>query len=150
MQNLEKSIKKSFSRNLSGFKKTPSCPSELDLGRYLEGVLALNQKDKIERHLADCGYCLDLVIVAKNLLRESAKKPAITQILSQQKWFILSMLSFLLSFFIKRYFFQFLTLSLILGVKWGLSAEGSRNLVMIFRSLSLKEAEDKEKVLERR
>ena len=141
MDNLEGAIKKSFRKN-PAFQKTPSCLSELELGRYLDKTLSVNQKDIIEKHLADCGYCLDLLVVAKDVLRDSKKKVNIAQSLTKQKWFILSSLSFLLSFFIKRYFFQFLTLSLILGLKWALSGEGSRNLVMIFRSLGHKEIKD--------
>lgn len=141
MQNLEKIIRKGLKKRLSDFKRTDVCPSELELGRYLEGNLALSQREKIERHLADCPYCLDVLIVAKDILRASVKKEGFLQRLAKQKWLILTGLSFLLSFFIKRYFLQFLFLSLILGIKWALSAEGSRNLVMIFRSLSHKEGE---------
>ena len=37
MPNLEKIIKKSFDRNLSGFKKGLSCPSELELENIWKG-----------------------------------------------------------------------------------------------------------------
>ena len=154
MPDLEKIIKKSFGRREPILKRTSLCPSELELGKYSEGTLPVSQRDKIEKHLADCGYCLDLLVVAKDAVDASKKKVSLTQSLAKQKWFILSMMSFLLSFFIKRYFFQFLTLSLILGIKWALSVEGSRNLVMIFRNLSHHQEdsgrEKPEKVFERK
>lgn len=145
MPDLEKIMKKSLVGKQPILKITPFCLSELELGQYLDRTLPISQKEKIEKHLADCGYCLDLLVVAKDAIENSKKKVSISQSLAKQKWFILSMLSFLLSFFIKRYFFQFLTLSLILGIKWALSGEGSKNLVMIFRGLSHKETEDEAK-----
>ena len=145
MEKLEKMIKEGLNKGSLDFKKTSSCPSELELGKYLDKSVSVSQKDRIERHLADCGYCLDLLVTAKEVLKDFPKKPNVLQTLKQQKWFILSMLSLGMSFFIKRYFFQFLTLSLIFGLKWALSAEGSRNLVMIFRSLGQKDTADSEK-----
>ena len=145
MPDLTKIIKNGFSRGSCGLKKTPECPSEQELGKYLDKSVSVSKKDRIERHLADCGYCLDLLVTAKEALKDFPKKPNVLQALKQQKWFILSMLSLGMSFFIKRYFFQFLTLSLIFGLKWALSAEGSRNLVMIFRSLGQKDTADSEK-----
>lgn len=153
MPDLEKIMKKSLVEKQPILKITPFCLSELELGKYLDRTLPISQKEKIEKHLADCGYCLDLLVVSKDAIENAKKKVSISQSLAKQKWFILSMLSFLLSFFIKRYFFQFLTLSLILGIKWVLSAEGSRNLVMIFRSLSHKDTESQspqEKIFERK
>lgn len=145
MPDLEKIMKKSLVGKQPILKITPFCLSELELGKYLDRTLPISQKEKIEKHLADCGYCLDLLVVAKDAIENSKKKVSLSQSLAKQKWFIFSMLSFLLSFFIKRYFFQFLTLSLILGIKWALSGEGSKNLVMIFRGLSHKESEDEAK-----
>ncbi|MEK6563575.1 MAG: hypothetical protein AABZ65_00915 [Candidatus Omnitrophota bacterium] len=145
MPDLTKIIKNGFSRASCGLKKTPQCPSELELGKYLDKSASVSQKEKIERHLADCGYCLDLLVTAKEALKDFSTKPNILRALKQQKWFILSMLSLGMSFFIKKYFFQFLTLSLIFGLKWALGAEGSRNLVMIFRSLGQKDTTDSEK-----
>ncbi len=145
MQNLEKILKKGLTIKPSDFKRTNLCPPEVELSRYLAGTLSPGQKDKIEKHLAECPYCLDVLIVTKGILKSSARKESrLTQKLVKQKWLVLTILSFSLSFFIKRYFFQFLFLSLILGIKWALSAEGSRNLVMIFRSLSHKETENQE------
>ena len=154
MENLEKRIKKSLQAGQGGFKKSVSCPSEVILGKYLEGVLPMPDKDAIEKHLAECGYCLDIMVLAKGMLNDTNKKTSLLQGFAKQKWFILSMASFLFSFFVRRYFLQFLTLSLILGIKWALSAEGSRNLVMIFRTLShspeIQDTEESEKVFGRK
>ena len=145
MEKLEKLIKEGLNQDHLDLKKTPACPSELELGKYLDKSASISRRGEIEKHMADCGYCLDLLVTAKAALKDFPKKPDLFQALKQQKWFILSMFSLAASFFIKRYFFQFLTLSLILGLKWSLSAEGSRNLVMIFRSLGHKDPAESEK-----
>ncbi|OGX50444.1 MAG: hypothetical protein A3G37_00850 [Omnitrophica WOR_2 bacterium RIFCSPLOWO2_12_FULL_46_30] len=153
MQNLEELIKKSLKKSAGGAKRSIGCPAELKLAKYLEGSLPSNMRQDIEKHLADCPFCLDLLVVTRNVLNgEGQAKPSGFRRLRMQKWLILTGISFALSFVIRRFFLQFLFLSLILGIKWALSSEGSRNLVMIFRSLSHRGAEDKEerKIFERK
>lgn len=154
MQNLEELIKKSLKKSSGGAKRSIGCPAELKLAKYLEGSLPSDMRRDIEKHLAGCPYCLDLLVVTKNILKEEAQaKPSGFRRLKMQKWLILTGISFALSFVIRRFFLQFLFLSLILGIKWALSSEGSRNLVMIFRSLSRQSAEEKKtdkKIFERK
>ena len=154
MQNLEELIKKSLKKSAGGIKRSIGCPEELKLAKYLEGSLPSNMCQDVEKHLADCPYCLDLLVVTKNVLKgEAQAKPSGFRRLKMQKWLILTGISFALSFVIRRFFLQFLFLSLILGIKWALSSEGSRNLIMIFRGLSRHSAEEKEtdkKIFERK
>ena len=135
MQNIERVIKKSLNEKTANLRRSDNCLSELELSKYLDGSLPLSARERVEKHLADCAYCLDILAVAKDVLKDSSRKQDMGQRLAKQKWLILTVLSFLLSFFVKKYFMQFLVLSLILGIKWALSGEGSRNLVMIFRGL---------------
>jgi len=74
MEKLEKMIKEGLNKGSLDFKKTPSCPSELELGKYLDKSASVSQKERIERHLADCGYCLDLLVTAKEALKDFPKK----------------------------------------------------------------------------
>lgn len=153
MQNLEELIKKSLKKSAGAMKRSIGCPAELKLAKYLEGSLPSNMLQDIEKHLADCTYCLNLLVVTKNVLKAEAQaKPSGLRRLKTQKWLILTGISFALSFVMRRFFLQFLFLSLILGIKWALGSEGSSNLVMIFRSLSHRGAEDKEerKIFERK
>lgn len=147
MQDLEELIKKSLKKNAGAMKRSIGCPAELKLAKYLEGSLPSNMRQALEKHLADCPYCLDLLVVTKNVLKAEARsyKPSWFRRLKMQKWLILTGISFALSFVIRRFFLQFLFLALILGIKWALGSEGSRNLVMIFRSLSHRGAEDQMK-----
>ncbi len=126
-------------------KRLGNCPSEIELSKYLDGSLAGQQKEKVENHLSNCAYCLDLLVTTREILK-SHKRPeaSMLKILKKEKWLILTIVGFLLSFFVKRFFLQFLFLSLILGIKWALGNEGSKNLVMIFRSLQHQDTEKEE------
>ena len=64
MEKLEKLIKESLNQDRLDLKKTPACPSELELGKYLDKAVSSSQREKIERHLSDCGYCFDLFVTA--------------------------------------------------------------------------------------
>lgn len=154
MQNLEGIIKKSLRQSASNLRRKPDCPSEVELARYLEGVLPYAKRQTIEKHLSDCSLCLDLLVTTKNILKEEKiVKKSLLSHLSKQKWLIVTAICFGFSFVVRRFFLQFLFLALIFGIKWALSAEGSRNLVMIFRSLSHKETESQrpqEKIFERK
>lgn len=154
MQNLEDIIKKSLKRNAGTLKRSPGCSGEAELAKYLEGALPSGKRLDIERHLSDCSYCLDLLVAARELLKDvPGNKASWFNKLKAQKWLLLTTISFAFSFAVKRYFLQFLFLALILGIKWALGNEGSRNLVMIFRSLSRNEDKSgrpEEKIFERK
>ncbi|TAN60900.1 hypothetical protein EPN16_04255 [bacterium] len=154
MQNLEGIIKKSLRQSAFILRRKPDCPSELELSRYLEGTLPSDRRQTLEKHFSDCPLCLDLLVTTKNILKEEkAAKKSLLSYLLKQKWLILTAACFGLSFVVKRFFLQFLFLALIFGIKWALGGEGSRNLVMIFRSLSHKDAEirkPQEKIFERK
>lgn len=123
-------------------KRSGACLSEIELSRYLDGSLTGHQKEKVESHLSDCAYCLDLLVTTRKILKgQKRHEVSMLKILKKEKWLILTIVSFLLSFFVKMFFLQFLFLSLILGIKWALGNEGSKNLVMIFRSLQHQDTE---------
>ena len=42
-------------------ERTPACPDERELAAYVEGALVANERDSLEVHLADCGWCLSVV-----------------------------------------------------------------------------------------
>ncbi len=154
MQNLEELIKKSLSKCARAVQCSASyragCPVELELAKYLEGSLTSGKRQDMEKHLADCPYCLDLLVAAKSVLKQETQvRPSWFSRLKRQRWLILTAVSFSLSFVVRRFFLQFLFLALISGIKWALGSEGSRNLVMIFRSLSHRGAEEKEEVPKR-
>ena len=154
MQNLEGIIKKSLRQSAYSLKRQKDCPSEVDLARYLDGTLASDRRQTLEKHLSDCSLCLDILVTSKNILKEEKiVRKSLLSYLSKQKWLIVTAVCFGFSFVVRRFFLQFLFLALIFGIKWALGGEGSRNLVMIFRSLSHKDVEirkPQEKIFERK
>ena len=134
---IEQLLKQSFQNKLRGkaLQRGPDCPSEEHLSLYMENRLSKDERGQIESHLADCPYCLDLVVVAKKAVDAAEKGFNLKSILLKQKWLILGLVSLVLSFVFSRYFLQFLVATLILGIKWAVGSDGAKNLVMIFRSM---------------
>jgi len=117
-------------------KKT-KCPTEADLNRYMIGGLSVNEKDKIEKHIADCPYCVYKISESYKIVEEVKKEGNIKKgyTMSIKKglnvWLILSITMFLLSFLVPHYFVQFLTASILLGIKWIVDNKNTKMLIMI-------------------
>ena len=47
-----------------------NCPNEEKMADYLEGRLSNKEKTRIEDHISECEFCLEEVVVLKNLVRE--------------------------------------------------------------------------------
>lgn len=142
-RDLEGILKAHLLRRTSGALqgKTQDCPSELELSDYLEGRLSKEEKSSIESHLSDCPYCLDLLVVAKDVAARTNKSYIKAIKILKHKWLIAATISFILSFFFPRYFLQFLIATLILGGKWVFEGQNIKSLVMIFKSLREREKE---------
>jgi len=110
------------------------CPKEETLSEYLAGILEENEKNDLEKHLAGCANCRQLIAESHHMttkldVRELAAN--ITHWISKNKWGISSAISLLLSFVIPRYFLQFLTASTITGAKWIIDSRTTKMLFMI-------------------
>ena len=134
------------------------CLDEKTLSSYLDEKLSAAEREKIERHIADCNTCLDMLLTAyesagrnkkchailnnriKNRLglKQAKKRPEL-------KWLFLALVFFVLSFVVRYYFLQFLAVSIILGFKWVMEGEGAKRVIMIFRGI-----QEKEKKVERK
>jgi hypothetical protein len=57
---------------LMELKMKMSCPSEERLADYVEGRLGGGEISRLEKHLADCETCLETLVVANGLMRDSA------------------------------------------------------------------------------
>ena len=51
--------------------RSAECPPEIDIAGYAEGVLSPADHERVQRHLADCGPCLELVSLLCNGRNES-------------------------------------------------------------------------------
>ena len=141
MSRIEHILKQALQKTLKNkpLQRGLDCPSEQDLGLYLDRGLPRADREKIEEHLAKCPLCLDLIVVAQEAVSSTSKKFNVKSFLSKQKWLLVALVSFICSFIFSRYFLQFLVITLIFGIKWAIGPEGARNLVMIFRSMHKEE-----------
>ncbi|NQT28353.1 MAG: hypothetical protein HQ570_02010 [Candidatus Omnitrophica bacterium] len=161
MDKIERLIKKYLGEDLDKAGKTVDCLSEQVLIHYFRRKLDSEDCQKAENHLAGCEFCrsqLDLIFEAgraykrgeggkvpaeliqsaKNLLetdknnhhKRTMRKKRITKNL----FLAGAIISFVASFFVPKYFFQFLVVTLILGMRWAFESEGGHTLVMILDS----------------
>jgi hypothetical protein len=62
--------------------RTPDCPDEHQVAAYVDGGLGATERQQLERHLADCAHCLDLVgLLCRERGSETASEPARPEIL---------------------------------------------------------------------
>lgn len=108
-------------------------PKESELADYLSNVLTGEARNRIEDHIACCNDCLASAVSAhesvkafKNRKAKGMKKINIYP--------VLAIISFILSFVFRQYFVQFLTATLLLGIKWIADAKSTKMLVMIYEA----------------
>ena len=113
------------------------CLSEEVLSEYIAGVLSPEAKDNVEEHLSRCTRCRKLVSEAHTVL----KTPFVGKLhakfrnwLRKNSWLIGSVVTFVFSFFLPRYFFQLLTAAVIMGGKWVFDSRTSKTLIMIYEA----------------
>lgn len=113
-----------------------NCPAEDLLSNYLIGALDEAQHQEVERHLADCPYCIYRIAEAYEVLNESKIKLIKEFFMGARKninlWLIGCVIMFLLSFLIQRYFIQFLVGAILLGIKWIVDNKNTKMLIMIY------------------
>ncbi|MEA3328469.1 MAG: hypothetical protein U9Q08_01830 [Candidatus Omnitrophota bacterium] len=151
MDNINTLIKKHLADKAvgSGLKRSKKCPSEADLTAYLHGTISEQKSEKISQHISQCLFCLEAIEQTSRQdmsirepgpprqVIERAKAIAKTQgsggfyRLKKHLWLIGAVIAFGLSFILSKYFFQFLILTLILGIKWALDTANTRTLIMV-------------------
>ena len=117
-------------------KKTSVCLSEVELNDYLEGSLSEERKGFAEEHLKDCAACLEKTVFAYKTVEEFGRtKPRGEEKMKgawkRNIWFLGAASAFLLSFFVQRYFLQFLVATVLMGAKWIFDSMNARILIMI-------------------
>jgi len=128
--------------------KNRLCPSEEDLSGYLSGVAGDTDRILIEQHLADCQACRTLIAETHSIARKSAGNiihKLFRALKREHLWFAASVTSLAFSFVFSKYFIQFLTASLLLGIKWIIDSKTTKTLIMIHKTLKTDAATDKDK-----
>ena len=106
-------------------------PAESELAGYLDGTLSEAERESIQKHIATCDECLANLMAAHESVRIFKKRKA--GIMKKINiYFSLAIVTFALSFILPRYFLQFLTATLLLGIKWVADSKSTKMLVMIY------------------
>jgi hypothetical protein len=114
-------------------QKIGTHPTESELADYLSRASTREERNKVEDHIACCNDCLENVVSAHESVRvfKKGKSSAMKKI---NIYLILAITSFILSFTIPQYFAQFLTATLLLGIKWIADAKSTKMLIMIYEA----------------
>lgn len=169
MNNPEELIKKYLGRNLSNTVKTPSCLSDELLMDYFRHKLDEEGCKKVESHIAGCGFCLsqlnlvfesakvskdnniqvpdNLIKAAKDLVKDD--RSSNSRKIKKNLFLGGMVISFVLSFFIPKYFMQFLVVTLVLGMRWAFESEGGRILIMVLDSWRKHSHDDDDEISQR-
>ena len=114
-------------------QETKTHPTEAELADYLGKVLAGKDRQRVEDHIACCNECLENVVSAFDSVKTFKKRKA--NIMKKINiYLILSIIMFILSFVFPRFFLQFLTATLLLGIKWVADSKSTKMLVMIYEA----------------
>lgn len=108
-------------------------PKDEELADYLGNALTAEKRKLVEDHIACCNDCLASVVSAHESVKAFKKgKGGIMKKINM--YLILAVVSFVLSFVFKSFFLQFLTATLLLGIKWISDAKSTKMLVMIYEA----------------
>ncbi len=132
-------------------------PDEIELAQYLEGTLSQDRSERICEHIMSCDSCFKKLADTErafSLFNEKEAEPPPAHIekkakmiakrfgrtvkvknhLKKNKFLYFAAISLIFSFISKRYFAQFLTVTVILGFKWVMDTGGSKALIMIYQA----------------
>ena len=108
-------------------------PEETELADYLSNNLTGERKKRVEDHIACCNDCLESVVSAHESVKTFKKRKA-GGMKKINIYPVLAVISFILSFVFRDFFLQFLTATLLLGIKWIADAKSTKMLVMIYEA----------------
>ncbi len=114
-------------------QRTGAHPLAAELADYLSNALTDEGRKRVEDHIACCNDCLDNMVSAGESV-ETFKKRKAKPMKKINIYLILAIISFILSFVVREFFLQFLTATLILGLKWVSDAKSTKMLVMIYEA----------------
>ena len=120
-------------------QKTSLCVKDGELNDYLENALSAGDKEKIEEHLKDCDVCLEKLTFAYRAINDFNKtkskgESSMKSMWKKNMWLLGAIITFSLSFFVPRYFVQFLVGTILMGCKWIFDSVNARILIMIYEA----------------
>ncbi|MBL7071795.1 MAG: hypothetical protein ISS26_06475 [Candidatus Omnitrophica bacterium] len=161
-----------YSRRKDAPERSAECLSVDELERYVSGLLDPEALYRVGGHVKNCAFCSELIegallysahekhialdkVPDKIRTRAKSLNPSYRSkehktmnFLKGNIWLMLSMSSIAASFFMPQYFFQFLILAVIFGLKWVFNRESTRALIMVYNAWK-KHDQDSDKELDR-
>lgn len=133
--------------------KIKACLSEAKLNDYLNNTLQGTEKKEVEEHLKDCSTCLDKLVFAYKTAIEfnNPGQKGVKNMKSLWKknlWLIGSIIAFILSFIMPRYFIQALVASILMAIKWIFDSVNARILITIYDAWSKGDEKETSKILQ--
>jgi Flp pilus assembly protein TadB len=145
---------------MNKMERTSQCLNEDTLLGYLEKKLTGEDYRKAEEHISNCAFCLNrlslaleakkahpawlsekvpsrLIKKAKALVNDDDKDKGRNYELfkAKRRLFLAgTIVFFIASFLLPKYFLQCLTAALILGIRWAFESENGRTLIMVLDS----------------
>ena len=155
MDKLEELIRRGLSNRQRCIlvEETIYCPDEDKLVDYI--YVGSGAQD-IEAHITDCPWCLEQIALAhgaqtrstylgaapsqdaikraKDIAPAKPRVPPRARALKRNLWLVVTLIAFVLSFAVPRYFLQLLAAALILGMKWVAESDQIRTLIVTLDS----------------
>lgn len=134
-------------------EKLNLCLSEVELNDYLNGTVSEERQAEIEGHLKDCSACLEKLIFAYQAVKEFKKTESegvkiMKSMWKKNMWLLGAIVTFALSFFVRRYFIQLLVATILMGAKWIFDSINARILIMIYQAWKKGGEEEASKILQ--
>jgi len=127
-------------------------PTEQELSDLLDGSIAPEDRKRLEGHIALCDECLAAISSAYDAVSDFKRGRSKTDRWDKNMgkiniYLTGTIIAFILSFLVPRFFMQFLVASAILGMKWVVDSKTSRMLVMIYEAWKKGGEEEASRVL---
>lgn len=123
-------------------------PTEVELADFMDKSVSPLERQRLEKHLARCDECLNIIVSAYDSVRPR-KKERKNFMKKINLYLLLAMISFTLSFVTPRYFIQLLVATLILGIKWVVDSKSAKMLVMIYEAWKKGGEKEASRILEK-
>ena len=146
--NIDRLIRDSIFKKIDkrGLRRSEGCPFEIVLNDYLAGKMSIGRRVVLEKHFVNCGFCLEQLDLAQKALKRKGgrknMKEKLQHFSKKWGWFSGMAVSFGISFLFRRYFLQFLVLTVIFGVKWVFEAGSTKTLIMVYDAWRKRDKED--------
>ncbi len=130
MKRIKEYLKRDYTRN--ALKETKECLLPEVLYSYTKNSLPSSERNAVESHIAECYHCLDLLVSISKGVRFQRIKGV--KMRKEHIFLLMAVISFILSFILSSYFLQFLTATVIFGIKWIIDSKSTRTLIMIHQA----------------